>query len=51
MKNQLFHDWFHYGVTVNISAALLGANARDDGWFDLQLRGTTPDPECLNLPK
>lgn len=32
----------HYGVTVNISAALLGANARDDGWFDLQLRGTTP---------
>ena len=30
----------HYGVTVNISAALLGANARDDGWFDLELRGT-----------
>jgi hypothetical protein len=20
----------------------LGANARDDGWFDLELRGTTP---------
>lgn len=32
----------HYGVTVNIAAALLGANARDDGWFDLELRGTTP---------
>lgn len=31
----------HYKVTVNISAALLGANARDDGWFDLQLRGTS----------
>lgn len=31
----------HYGVTVNIAAALLGANARDDGWFDLELRGTT----------
>jgi ABC-type methionine transport system ATPase subunit len=30
----------HYGVTVNIAAALLGANARDDGWFDLELRGT-----------
>ncbi len=30
----------HYGVTVNITAALLGANARDDGWFDLELRGT-----------
>lgn len=29
----------HYGVTVNITAALLGANARDDGWFDLELRG------------
>lgn len=29
-------------LTVNIAAALLGANARDDGWFDLELRGTTP---------
>ena len=32
----------HYGVTVNIAAALLGANARDDGGFDLELRGTSP---------
>jgi hypothetical protein len=31
-----------HGVTVNISAALLSANARDDGWFDLQLQGTVP---------
>lgn len=31
----------HHGVTVNITGALLGANARDDGWFDLELRGTT----------
>ena len=31
----------HHGVTVNIAAALLGANARDDGWFDLELRGKT----------
>ncbi|HEY9896930.1 MAG TPA: NIL domain-containing protein [Candidatus Sericytochromatia bacterium] len=30
----------HYGLTVNITAALLGANARDDGWFDLELYGT-----------
>lgn len=30
----------HHGVTVNITAALLSANARDDGWFDLELRGT-----------
>ncbi|WP_009633923.1 NIL domain-containing protein [Synechocystis sp. PCC 7509] len=29
----------HYGVTVNIAAALLGANIRDDGWFELELRG------------
>ena len=29
----------HYGITVNISAALLGANTRDDGWFELDLRG------------
>ncbi|WP_242040728.1 NIL domain-containing protein [Coleofasciculus sp. FACHB-1120] len=31
----------HHGVTVNIAGALLGANARDDGWFDLQLSGST----------
>lgn len=31
----------HYGLTVNITAAILGANARDDGWFDLELRGTS----------
>jgi len=30
----------HYGLAVNIAAALLGANARDDGWFDLELLGT-----------
>ncbi len=30
-----------YGLTVNIAGALLGANARDDGWFDLELLGTT----------
>lgn len=29
-----------YGVSVNIAAALLSANARDDGWFELELRGT-----------
>lgn len=29
----------HHGLTVNIMAALLGANAHDDGWFDLELRG------------
>lgn len=31
----------HHGLTVNIAAALLGANARDDGWFDLNLHGST----------
>lgn len=30
-----------YGLTVNIAAALLSANAREDGWFDLDLQGTT----------
>lgn len=30
----------HHGVIVNISAALLGAKAWDDGWFELELRGT-----------
>ncbi|MCP6762398.1 MAG: NIL domain-containing protein [Fischerella sp. CENA71] len=30
-----------YGLTVNISAAILGANAIGDGWFDLELKGTS----------
>lgn len=29
-----------YSLTVNIAAALLSANAREDGWFDLELHGT-----------
>jgi len=28
-----------YQITVNITAAILGANANGDGWFDLELRG------------
>jgi hypothetical protein len=28
------------GLTVNITAAILGANAVGDGWFDLELQGT-----------
>lgn len=28
-------------LTVNILAALLGSNAKDDGWFDLHLQGTS----------
>jgi hypothetical protein len=30
-------------LEVNIKAALLGENVRDDGWFDLQLRGHYAD--------
>ena len=29
-----------YGLTVNITAAILGANANGDGWFDLNLQGS-----------
>ncbi|MBW4661264.1 MAG: NIL domain-containing protein [Drouetiella hepatica Uher 2000/2452] len=29
-----------YGLKVNITAALLGANGQEDGWFDLELDGT-----------
>ncbi len=29
-----------YGLTVNITAALLSASACEDGWFDLDLHGT-----------
>ncbi|BAY15158.1 hypothetical protein NIES2109_35610 [Nostoc sp. HK-01] len=31
-----------YGLTVNITAAILGANAVGDGWFDLELKGIDP---------
>jgi ABC-type methionine transport system ATPase subunit len=30
-------------LTVNITAAILGANANGDGWFDLELRGAQTD--------
>lgn len=29
-----------HGLTVNILAAMLGANAHGGGWFDLELQGT-----------
>lgn len=29
----------HYDLTINILAAILGANATGDGWFDLELKG------------
>ena len=29
-----------YHLRVNIMAAILGANANGDGWFDLELQGT-----------
>ncbi len=36
----------HYGLTVNITAAILGANANGDGWFDLELRGNHANIEA-----
>lgn len=39
----------NYGLTVNIAAALLGANAREDGWFDLDLQGTVPQIQSALL--
>lgn len=36
----LSHLVSRFQVTVNITAAILGANANGDGWFDLELRGT-----------
>jgi ABC-type methionine transport system ATPase subunit len=29
-----------YGLTINITGAILGANAVGDGWFELDLQGT-----------
>lgn len=31
----------NYGLTVNITAAILGSNGIGDGWFDLDLQGTS----------
>jgi ABC-type methionine transport system ATPase subunit len=30
----------HHNLSVNILAAVLGANANGDGWFDIELRGS-----------
>ena len=30
-----------YGLKVNFKAAFLGVKTSDDGWFDLELNGTT----------
>jgi len=29
-----------HGLTVNIMGAILGENAKEDGWFNLELEGT-----------
>jgi NIL domain len=29
-----------YGLTINISAAILGSDAVGDGWFDLDVKGS-----------
>ncbi len=34
---------FH--LTINIQAALLGTNGKGDGWFDLDLQGSSQDIE------
>ncbi len=34
-----------YGLVINIRAAILGANAIGDGWFDLDLQGTNQQIE------
>ncbi|MBD2579239.1 NIL domain-containing protein [Oscillatoria sp. FACHB-1406] len=31
----------HHGLEVNILSAILGGNGEGDGWFDLQLFGTS----------
>ena len=40
-----------YSLTVNITAAILGANANGDGWFDLNLQGSQAQIEnALTYP-
>ena len=31
-----------HGLSVNVKAALLGADTQSEGWFDLELQGTSP---------
>ncbi len=35
----------NYGLTVNIAAAMLGSNGIGDGWFDLDLQGSSEQIE------
>lgn len=35
----------NYGLTVNITAAMLGFNGIGDGWFDLDLQGSSEQIE------
>ena len=34
-----------YHLTINIKAALLGSNGKGDGWFDLDLQGSSQEIE------
>ena len=34
-----------YALTISITAAMLGANGKGDGWFDLSLQGTNANIE------
>ena len=38
-----------HGLTINIAAALLSANACEDGWFDLEVQGTVPQIQSAML--
>jgi hypothetical protein len=41
-----------YHLTVNIKAALLGTNGKGDGWFDLDLQGSSNELDlALNYLK
>jgi ABC-type methionine transport system ATPase subunit len=36
----------NYKLVINIAAAVLGANAHGDGWFDLRLKGTAENVQA-----
>ncbi len=41
-----------YHLTINIKAAMLGSNGKGDGWFDLDLQGSSQEIElALNYLK
>jgi len=38
-----------FGLSININAAILGADAKDEGWFKLDLQGTEAQIQTASI--